>query len=213
MAIRLRITSADAAGETTSLPPDDSVVPAPPAMKTPQKQVSEAVRKPVVTVSGSRENLAARERVRRFWLVTGMTADEFRKLVISSNNALHPGNEKDSFDSYNDPSVELTRQILEDYAAEIAGKDEFFGQVVRSHLDNFLGNEESEGILEDFNEELCKLFRDEDLQLSVLFSFVRSILRNEFVRSREVGHVDLRRGFRDRIWRQAERNYFPEGNA
>ena len=181
--------------------------------KTPAPKDAGVDKKPVVAASSRRENLTARDKIRNFWQGTGMTTDEFRKLVIAANNALHPGDEKDSFDSYNDPCVELTKQILVDYAAKIAGENEFFGRVVEYHLQNFFANEESLGILEEFNEELCNLFRDEELLLSVLFNFVRSILRNDFVRRRDVCTVDLRRGFRDRIWRQAEKNYFPEGIA
>ena len=176
------------------------------------------------------EQLEAREKVRYFWRMTAMSDADFRKLVISSYNALHPGGAIrfiEDFDPYNDLSPELLKRIMEDYAKIVKRRDERCGRIVERNLKAFSDNEEesaalarergdnvnADGHLNTIYNGLIELYTDKELVLSMMQQFIRSVLRNDFARQRENVAVDLSPGFNNRIWLLAEKNYFAEDDG
>ena len=151
------------------------------------------------------ESLKNNQKVHLFWSCTNMQPDEFRALVSEKLQTK-------TFDVFNDFTEDLVYNKLMPYFVERAEQmSPPCGAVVKRNYEEFLKNPNSKEMVRNFVTALSNFYHDEPLALSLLLNFIRSILRNDFIRrDAAIRQVDLRQGVTERIWENAYHKYFPE---
>ena len=156
------------------------------------------------------ESLKNNQKVHLFWSCTNMQPDEFRALVSGKLQTK-------TFDVFNDFTEGLVCELMKDFVERAEQMSPQCGEVVKSNYEEFLKNPNSEKMernkemVKNFVTALSNFYHDEPLALSLLLNFIRSILRNDFIRrDAAIRQVDLRQGVTERIWENAYHKYFPE---
>ena len=160
--------------------------------------------KTMQTANESFASLKNNQKVHLFWSCTNMQPDEFRALVSEKLQTK-------TFDVFNDFTEDLVYKLMPYFVARAEQMSPPCGAVVTRNYIEFLANPNSKEMVRNFVTALSNFYHDEPLALSLLLNFIRSILRNDFIRrDAAIRQVDLRQGVTERIWENAYHKYFPE---
>lgn len=142
-------------------------------------------------------------KVRTFWDHTTMEPDDFREFVCKILK-------KDMLDVFNDFTDKFVLKVMDDLVKQAKKLEPDCGIVAEKNYEIFKANPKSSEIISQFVDALAGFHRDETLALELLLNFVRSVLRNDYIRSISSAQgVDLRPGVTARIWKNAFLKYFP----
>lgn len=144
------------------------------------------------------------EKVRLFWKCTNLPQDEFRAMICRKL-------QKEDLEVFNDFTETLLYDLMHDLVKRALDMHPQCGKVAAANHQKFIDNPRSKEIVRNFVITLSNFYHDEPLALSLLLNFIRSVLRNDFIRKNsKVDDVDLQQGITERIWTNAYRKYFPE---